>query len=247
MPLAFYSRSATADFWAEHWTGEDVDGLLATAETSPLTRLIERALPAGGQVLEAGCGLGQYVILLRRRGRAVAGADWSLDGLRRCRAASPSAPLAVMDLAQLAVRSGALAGYVSLGVVEHDPEGPDAIVADAARALAPGGRLVLSVPYVNGVRRLLARRLAGEARRSGRRAGSSTSSRSAAARCERSSRPMGSGCWRFTPTIPPGCGGRALDGWPRASERSAASAEAPGAVGGRGRRCSRGASRAPRS
>ena len=165
MPLAFYSRSATADFWAEHWTGEDVDGLLATAETSPLTRLIERALPAGGQVLEAGCGLGQYVILLRRRGRAVAGADWSLDGLRRCRAASPSAPLAVMDLAQLAVRSGALAGYVSLGVVEHDPEGPDAIVADAARALAPGGRLVLSVPYVNGVRRLLARRLAGEARR----------------------------------------------------------------------------------
>ncbi len=165
MPLVFYSRSATADFWAEHWAGQDVGGLLASAETSPLTALIEDALPASGQVLEAGCGLGQYVILLRGRGRAVAGADWSLDGLRRCRAACPSAPLAVMDLSQLAVRSGALAAYVSLGVVEHDPEGPDAIVADAARALAPGGRLVLSVPYVNGVRRLFAGRLAREARR----------------------------------------------------------------------------------
>src|SRR5262245_31310916 len=108
MPLAFYSRSATADFWAEHWAGQDVGGLLASAETSPLTALIENALPTRGQVLEAGCGLGQYVILLRHRGRAVAGADWSLDGLRRCRAACPSAPLAVMDLSQLAVKNGAL-------------------------------------------------------------------------------------------------------------------------------------------
>src|SRR5262245_62662864 len=69
-----------------------------------------------------------------------------------------------MDLSKLAVKSGALAGYISLGVVEHDARGPDAIVADAARALAPGGRLVLSVPYWNGVRRLFSRRLAREAR-----------------------------------------------------------------------------------
>src|SRR6185436_16248191 len=72
---------------------------------------------------------------------------------------------AVMDLGRLAVRSGSLAAYISLGVVEHDERGPDAIVADAARALAPGGRLVLSVPYWNGVRRLFSRRLAREARR----------------------------------------------------------------------------------
>jgi hypothetical protein len=29
---------------------------------------------------------------------------------------------------------------LSLGVVEHDPAGPAAIVAEAARILAPGGR-----------------------------------------------------------------------------------------------------------
>jgi SAM-dependent methyltransferase len=70
-----------------------------------------------------------------------------------------------MDLASLAVRSGALGAYVSLGVVEHDPAGPGAIVAEAARVLAPGGRLLLSVPYWNGVRKLCAPHLVREGRR----------------------------------------------------------------------------------
>jgi SAM-dependent methyltransferase len=59
-----------------------------------------------------------------------------------------------MALTSLAMRSGAVTSYVSLGVVEHDPAGPDAILAEARRVLAPGGTLVISVPYVNGLRRL---------------------------------------------------------------------------------------------
>jgi SAM-dependent methyltransferase len=156
VPLAYYSRAATQEFWSEHWGGEDVDRLVRVASTSPVTALIEDALPVTGPILEAGCGLGQYVILLRERDRAVIGVDWSLDALGRCKRAAPSAPLAVTDLAGLAVKSAALAAYVSLGVVEHDEHGPGAIVAEAARVLAPGGRLVLSVPYWNGMRRLLA-------------------------------------------------------------------------------------------
>jgi SAM-dependent methyltransferase len=165
MPLAYYSRAATREFWSEHWGGEDVGRLVRIASTSPLTALIEAALPPGGKVLEAGCGLGQYVIVLRERGRAVTGADWSLDALGRCKRAAPSAPLAVMDLARLAVKNGALGAYISLGVVEHDEQGPGAIVAEAARVLTPGGRLLLSVPYWNGVRRLLTRWLLRESRR----------------------------------------------------------------------------------
>jgi SAM-dependent methyltransferase len=70
-----------------------------------------------------------------------------------------------MDLRALAVRGGAAAAYLSLGVVEHDPAGPDAIVAEAARVLAPGGTLLLSVPYWNGVRRLSTPWLERDARR----------------------------------------------------------------------------------
>ncbi|MEK7859892.1 MAG: class I SAM-dependent methyltransferase [Chloroflexota bacterium] len=151
--LAYYSVAARQEFWTEHWGGQSVEELLAIARRSPLTALITAALPAEGRVLEAGCGLGQYVLLLRERGWRVAGVDWSLEALRACRRVAP-APLAAMDLSALAIRDATLAGYVSLGVVEHDPAGPDAVLAEARRVLAPGGVLLVSVPYVNGARRV---------------------------------------------------------------------------------------------
>lgn len=151
--LAYYSRAAREDFWTEHWGRHSVADLLAIARTSPLTALVADALPREGPILEAGCGLGQYVLLLRERGWRVAGVDWSVEALAACRRAA-AAPLAAMDLSRLALRDGAFAAYVSLGVVEHDPAGPDAILGEARRVLRPGGVAVVSVPYVNGVRRL---------------------------------------------------------------------------------------------
>src|SRR6266850_4652473 len=153
--LAYYSTAAREEFWTEHWGRQSVAELLAVARTSPLTTLVTNALPREGPVLEAGCGLGQYVLLLRERGWRVAGVDLSLEALAACRRAAP-APLARMELRSLAIGDGALSGYISLGVVEHDPDGPDAILTEAHRVLAPGGVLVVSVPYVNGVRRLAA-------------------------------------------------------------------------------------------
>jgi SAM-dependent methyltransferase len=155
VPLAYYSVAAEQEFWTEHWGGHSVETLLSIARTSPLTDLLARALPAQGQVLEAGCGLGQYVLLLRERGWAAVGADWSQPALAACRRLRP-APLAAMDLRGLAVRDAAFAAYVSLGVVEHDAAGPDAILAEARRVLAPGGVALVSVPYLNGVRRVTA-------------------------------------------------------------------------------------------
>ncbi|HSL47940.1 MAG TPA: methyltransferase domain-containing protein, partial [Candidatus Deferrimicrobiaceae bacterium] len=139
-----------------------MEELLRIARESPLTDLIERHLPATGRVLEAGCGLGQYVLLLRERGRAAVGADWSLEALRA--AARAGAPVSVMDLRALAVATGAVAAYLSLGVVEHDPDGPDAILKEAARVVPRGGSLLLSVPYWNGARRLAAPYLRRQAR-----------------------------------------------------------------------------------
>jgi SAM-dependent methyltransferase len=149
--LAYYSVAADREFWSDHWGGHSAGELLALARRSPLTDLVTAALPPAARVLEAGCGLGQYVLLLRERGWPALGVDWSVEALAACRRVAP-APLAAMELTRLALRDGAVEAYVSLGVVEHDAAGPDAILAEARRALAPGGTLVLSVPYVNGVR-----------------------------------------------------------------------------------------------
>src|SRR5262245_28878735 len=154
MPRAYYARAAGAEYWSEHWGHHTVAELLASARRSPLTDLVTAALPRDGCVLEAGCGLGQYVILLRERGWPVVGVDWSVEALREARRAG-GVPVAVSELRALAVRDGSVAAYVSLGVVEHDPAGPDLSLREAGRVLRPGGRLIVSVPYLNGVRRLL--------------------------------------------------------------------------------------------
>src|SRR5262249_61934712 len=39
MPLAYYSRAATEDFWSEHWAGEDVQRLGGGAAGWPPPRL----------------------------------------------------------------------------------------------------------------------------------------------------------------------------------------------------------------
>jgi SAM-dependent methyltransferase len=151
--LSEYRPASGREFWDEHWGQHPVQELLAIARRSPLTTLITRALPKTGAILEAGCGTGQYVLLLREGGWKIAGVDEVVKPLVACRHVAP-VPLAAMKLEELGVRDGALAAYVSLGAVEHDERGPDAILAEAHRALAPGGILLISVPYVNGVRRL---------------------------------------------------------------------------------------------
>lgn len=174
MPLAYYSRAAAQEFWDEHWGAHTVEELLAVARRSPLTRLVVDALEAApvgaGPVLEAGCGLGQYVLLLREHGWRAAGVDWSQAALAACHRAGP-APLARMDLRRLAVRDGAVAACLSLGVMEHDPDGPDALLAEARRVLRAGGLLVASVPYLNGARRLGAPWLRRRGRRIARQGG----------------------------------------------------------------------------
>src|SRR3989442_11123132 len=110
--LAYYSVAADREFWSEHWGGHSVSELLALARRSPLTDLITAALPRGARVLEGGCGLGQYVLLLRERGWPAVGVDWSVEALAACRRAAP-APPAPVALTRPAPRGRAPGRHVS--------------------------------------------------------------------------------------------------------------------------------------
>ncbi len=103
-------------------------------------------------VLDAGCGTGRVAIELARRGIDVVGVDLDPAMLAAARAKAPGltwveADLAGLDLGrsfEVVVMAGNVVCFVSPGT-----EG--AVVAAAARHVAPGGRLVAGFTLERGV------------------------------------------------------------------------------------------------
>jgi len=96
-----------------------------------------------GAVLDAGCGTGRLAIELARRGREVVGVDLDVDMVDRARRKAPELEWHVADLATVQLHRTfpiiVMAGNIMLFC---RPEDRGAIVANLARHLEPGGRLV---------------------------------------------------------------------------------------------------------
>jgi SAM-dependent methyltransferase len=96
-------------------------------------------------VLDAGCGTGRVALELHRRGRAVVGLDVDPDMLETARAKGPHLRWVEGDLADPALDLGRTFGLVVMAgnvliFVEPGTEGQ--VLANAARWLEPGGRLI---------------------------------------------------------------------------------------------------------
>jgi len=102
---------------------------------------IDEAPP--GRAIDAACGTGRHAEYLARRGHTVIGVDSSPDMLTRARSRVPGGTFLAGDVRRLPVPDGSADLVVCGLALTHLPElGP--AIAEFARALAPGGRLVLS-------------------------------------------------------------------------------------------------------
>jgi SAM-dependent methyltransferase len=138
--------------WRTFWQGHSVESEIAMADFYGLRHVLLKFLPRHGTVVEAGCGLGRYVFYLRALGLRAIGCERLLPALGAAqRWAAQERPesahaFVAADVRCLPYRDNSLSGYISLGVVEHFPEGPAGALAEAHRALLPGGIAIVEVP-----------------------------------------------------------------------------------------------------
>lgn len=129
--------------WAASYDGEEND---TVAAEEPIVRALLDQLPPG-PVLDAACGTGRHTAHLAASGRHhPIGVDASEAMLARAREKLPQVDLRQGDLTALPLGDGEVGGAVCALALSHLPElGP--AVAELARVLRPGGRLVISNPH----------------------------------------------------------------------------------------------------
>lgn len=134
---AMYPTDSTED--AVAWSHQYVE--------RHLRGLITQRRPQGGRLLDIGCGRGRFL-------KAMEGLPWKLSGLEtssnavsRTRSLVPRAAIHQTDIEHAEIPPGSLDCIVMIAVLEHVKD-PRAILARVAGWLAPGGLLVIQVPYV---------------------------------------------------------------------------------------------------
>jgi malonyl-CoA O-methyltransferase len=132
--------------WAPSYPPHPHNALMELEQQTVLSTLPN---VCGRTSLDAGCGTGRYIRLLRQRGARATGIDLSAamlsrTGTERCHVARG-------DIRRLPITSMSV-DIVVCGLALGDVPDLDDAVAELARVLRPGGRLVYSVVHPIGER-----------------------------------------------------------------------------------------------
>lgn len=125
------------------WSGryDELPNPLIRLEEPVVRRLLDDLPP--GRALDAACGTGRHAQYLRGRGHRVVGVDASAEMLARARAKLPDVDFRLGALSALPLETASVDLAVCALSLMHVAElGPP--VAELARVVRPGGRLVVS-------------------------------------------------------------------------------------------------------
>jgi SAM-dependent methyltransferase len=155
----FASWKNEREGWEARWSSHSLEDLLESYASGELGEfeIFSQYLPKALPVLEAGCGLGQLVMALSARGYQVEGVDYAEQTIHRLKAIAPQLNVRVGDVYALDSPDNTFGGYISIGIFEHNPDGPLRGLSEVRRVLHPKGVAFIAVPFLNRKRQKLIR------------------------------------------------------------------------------------------
>ena len=156
----YFSNKPPGNEWDYAWFTKTIEQELKACDIeSPPRELFLSYLPREGKILDAGCGLGKWVIYLHHRGYDIVGIDNSATAIAKLKDFDKSLQVELGDILDIHYPENFFDAYISMGIVEHFEDGPTSALNEAYRVLKPNGLIFVSVPTVNVIRKLVRRPL----------------------------------------------------------------------------------------
>lgn len=140
------------DHWDKMWGKKSFFKLVQQLVINPVYWELKEIISKRDYILEAGCGVGQWVWMLSKQGYKIMGVDFAKRTINKMHQQFPDLDIRFGDVKKLPFPDNKFDVYLSFGVIEHYPEGPDLILNEAFRILKNNGRLFLTIPYLNKIR-----------------------------------------------------------------------------------------------
>jgi SAM-dependent methyltransferase len=139
--------------WTENW--KKIDNKRRSKwriKMRPEYKVVRKYAPspdAGVRVLDGGCGLGEWCILLKDLGYEPFGLDLSTPTVESLRSEFPDMHFVREDIRKTSFENDFFDLYISWGTFEHFENGLQDCFQEAYRVLKSGGTLIISVPFYN--------------------------------------------------------------------------------------------------
>jgi len=156
--LVYYQSTADKNFWDNQWENlisEKYFQKCIKGDLDELSPYIQKYMSKEDRIIEAGCGLGRIVVSLLHQGfKSIEGIDYGEKTINQVKQIFPDLPIKVGNVLKIDKPDNYYHGYISLGVVEHNSNGPEPFLNEAYRVLEKNGFAFISVPYVNPLRKI---------------------------------------------------------------------------------------------
>lgn len=154
-------RAQACSIWDQVWGKQDIESLMGALHGNSSNPMIETHLPhirklltsckKGSFVLDAGCGLGQWVFYAEEMGHKAVGIDIALGTLQRAKKWGSSQAFSIEfvlgDVRRLPFRDEVLDYVFSFGVIEHF-HNPINLLKEMYRVLSLEGKALVTTPNI---------------------------------------------------------------------------------------------------
>jgi len=143
-----YGAKNPHDEFEAQWLASDIDKKYKEIEiyNKECLDIINRYIKKQDKIIEAGCGLGQFVLYYKNKGYDILGVDFSQKAIDKLIEYNSSLNVSCADCTNLPFKDNTFDMYLSFGVVEHAECGPEIFLNEAYRIIKPGEYAFITVP-----------------------------------------------------------------------------------------------------